>query len=36
MADLVVMGYADETAAADEADLLARDLVKPGYSARSA
>jgi hypothetical protein len=38
MADLVVMGYADETVAtaADEADLLARDLVKPGHSALSA
>ncbi len=38
MADLVAMGYPDETvaAAADEADLLARDLVEPGTSALSA
>lgn len=38
MADLVAMGYPDETvaAAADEADLLVRDLVKPGTSALSA
>lgn len=35
MAVLVAMGYPDETVAApaDEADLLARDLVKPGTSA---
>jgi hypothetical protein len=38
MADLVATGYPDETVAApaDEADLLARNLVKPGHSAVSA